>query len=143
MPPVIFVNHLPSVAGHFPARGHTGTRPKCHGIMCSDNGPAYVSIATNGLWRWRSNLQQPNRLRSSPMEPRRSIWTRLLFTATFVTLASVPLAAEVLDKTEKIAGTTMHYKVILPNGFNPAKTYPAVLAFPGGPQTMDTVDGTV
>jgi poly(3-hydroxybutyrate) depolymerase len=77
------------------------------------------------------------------MEPCRSIWARLLFTATFVMLASVPLAAEVLDKAEKIAGTTMHYKVILPNGFNPAKTYPAVLAFPGGPQTMDTVDGTV
>jgi poly(3-hydroxybutyrate) depolymerase len=49
----------------------------------------------------------------------------------------------VLDKTDNIAGTTVHYKVILPHGFNPAKTYPAVLAFPGGPQTMDTVEGTV
>jgi len=60
-----------------------------------------------------------------------------------VILASGSLAAEVLDKTENIAGTTVHYKVILPHGFNPAKTYPAVLAFPGGPQTMDTVEGTV
>src|SRR3984893_14962737 len=77
------------------------------------------------------------------MEPNRSVWTRLLFTATAVMLASIPLAAEVLDKTANIHGTTVRYKLILPNGFNPAKTYPALLAFPGGPQNMDTVEGTV
>jgi len=77
------------------------------------------------------------------MKPRRSVWTRLLFTAAAVMLASHSLAAEVLDKTENIAGTTVHYKVILPNGYDPGKAYPAVLAFPGGPQTMDTVEGTV
>jgi len=77
------------------------------------------------------------------MAPRPSICTRLLFIATAVMLASIPLAAEVLDKTENVAGTTVQYKLILPNGFNPAKTYPAVLAFPGGPQNMDTVEGTV
>jgi poly(3-hydroxybutyrate) depolymerase len=77
------------------------------------------------------------------MEPRRSVWTRLLFTASSVMLSTTPLAAEVLDKIENIAGTTVHYKLILPNGFNPAKTYPALLAFPGGPQNMDTVEGTV
>ena len=77
------------------------------------------------------------------MKPRRSAWIRFLSTAATVMLASGPLSAEVLDKTANIAGTTVHYKVILPRGFNPAKTYPAVLAFPGGPQTMDTVEGTV
>jgi poly(3-hydroxybutyrate) depolymerase len=74
---------------------------------------------------------------------RRSAWTTFLSAVATVMLASGPLSAEVLDKTENIAGTTVHYKVILPNGFKPAKTYPAVLAFPGGPQTMDTVEGTV
>ena len=77
------------------------------------------------------------------MEPGCSAWTRLLFTAAAVMLASHSLAAEVLDKTENIAGTTVHYKAILPNGYDPGKAYPAVLAFPGGPQTMDTVEGTV
>jgi hypothetical protein len=77
------------------------------------------------------------------MEPRRSVWARSLFTAAAVMLASSSLAAEVLVKAEDIAGSAIHYKVILPNGYNPAKGYPAVLAFPGGPQTMDTVDGTV
>jgi poly(3-hydroxybutyrate) depolymerase len=77
------------------------------------------------------------------MEPRRSVWARLLFTAAAVTLANQSLIAEVLDKTENIGGAAIHYRAILPKGYQPAKAYPAVLAFPGGPQTMDTVDGTV
>jgi len=54
--------------------------------------------------------------------------------------ASLPLGAEVLEKTKKVGSTTVHYKVVLPNGYDPANTYPAVLAFGGGPQTMNTVD---
>jgi poly(3-hydroxybutyrate) depolymerase len=46
-----------------------------------------------------------------------------------------------LDETARIAGTTVHYKVVLPSGFDAAKTYPAILAFGGGPQTMQTVEG--
>ena len=77
------------------------------------------------------------------MKPRRSAWARLLFAAAAVLLANRSLVAEVLDKTENISGATIHYRVILPKGYDPAKAYPAVLAFPGGPQTMETVDGTV
>lgn len=77
------------------------------------------------------------------MEPRRSVSARLLFAVVAVMLTNHPLSAEVLDKAGDIAGTTIHYKVILPNGYNPAKAYPAVLAFPGGPQTLDMVEGTV
>jgi len=51
-----------------------------------------------------------------------------------------PVHAELLEKTKKVAGTTVHYKVVLPNGYDPAKTYPAVIALGGGPQTMNTVD---
>jgi predicted esterase len=35
----------------------------------------------------------------------------------------------------------VQYKVVLPNGYDPAKAYPAILAFGGGPQTMNTVEG--
>ena len=49
--------------------------------------------------------------------------------------------AEVRDMTKKVAGTTVHYKVVLPNGYDPAKAYPGILAIGGGPQTMNTVDG--
>ncbi len=50
------------------------------------------------------------------------------------------VGAEVRELTTKAGGTTVHYKVVLPNGYDPAKTYPALLTFGGGPQTMRTVD---
>jgi predicted peptidase len=52
-----------------------------------------------------------------------------------------PLQAEVIEKTKTVADTTVQYKVVLPNDYDPAKAYPAILAFGGGPQTMNTVDG--
>jgi poly(3-hydroxybutyrate) depolymerase len=63
--------------------------------------------------------------------------------AAAIFLASLPAFAEVQEKTAKIAKTTVQYKVILPKNYDPAKTYPAVLAFGGGPQTMEVVDGTI
>jgi poly(3-hydroxybutyrate) depolymerase len=46
----------------------------------------------------------------------------------------------VLEKTKKVGGTTVHYKTVLPNDYDPAKAYPAIVALGGGPQTMNTVD---
>src|ERR1700684_2661810 len=67
-----------------------------------------------------------------------------LFAAVVVaTFATQLVHAELLEKTRKVAGTTVHYKVVLPNGFDPAKAYPAILAFGGGPQTMNTVDNVL
>jgi len=63
--------------------------------------------------------------------------------AACVVFAASPLRAEILDKTKKVAGTTVHYKVVLPNGYDPMKAYPAILVFGGGPQTMNTVDSTL
>ena len=60
--------------------------------------------------------------------------------AVFVMFLIQPLQAEVLEKTKKVDGTTVHYKTVLPNGYDPAKAYPAILALGGGPQTMNTVD---
>ena len=63
-----------------------------------------------------------------------------LATAAVLMLLLQPLRAEVLDETKEVGGTTVHYKVVLPDGFDPAKAYPAILALGGGPQTMNTVD---
>ena len=71
------------------------------------------------------------------MNQQRSKWIPLFFAAMCAT-QSVP--AKVLEKTKKVGATTVQYKVVLPNGYDPAKTYPAILAFGGGPQTMDTVE---
>ena len=43
----------------------------------------------------------------------------------------------------RVAGTTVSYKLVLPNGYDAAKTYPAILVFGGGPQTMSTIDGAL
>ncbi len=56
---------------------------------------------------------------------------------------SEPLSAEVRELTKRIGSTTVRYKVVLPNGYNPATTYPAVLMFGGGPQTMNTIDNAL
>src|SRR3954453_13210220 len=63
--------------------------------------------------------------------------------SSFLVVTALPSRAEVVDKTTKVAGRTVRYKVVLPNGYDPAKTYPAILAFGGGPQTMNTVDGVL
>src|SRR6185369_14164535 len=63
--------------------------------------------------------------------------------ATVAMVATAPLRAELLEKTKKVGATTVHYKVVLPNGYDPAKAYPAILALGGGPQTMNTVDGVL
>src|SRR5438445_1905665 len=72
--------------------------------------------------------------------------SRLLFPAAAIAavlLSVQPLAAEVMDKVADISGTKLQYKVVLPNGYDPAKAYPAILAFGGGPQTMSMVQATL
>jgi poly(3-hydroxybutyrate) depolymerase len=64
-------------------------------------------------------------------------------TAAVAVSATQPLHAEQLEKTKKVGSTTVHYKVVLPNGYDPATAYPAILALGGGPQTMNTVDGVL
>jgi predicted peptidase len=51
--------------------------------------------------------------------------------------------AEVQDKTATIKGVRVQYEVVLPNGYDPAKAYPTVLAFPPGGQDLQTVKATV
>jgi len=63
--------------------------------------------------------------------------------ATVLISATHPAHAELLDMTKKVSGTTVHYKVVLPNGYDPGKAYPGILVFGGGPQTLNTVDGTL
>ena len=58
-----------------------------------------------------------------------------------VTFVARPAETDVLEKTKKVDGVTVQYKVVLPNGYDPSKAYPAVIALGGGPQTMNTVEG--
>ena len=57
--------------------------------------------------------------------------------------AGAPAQASVLERTKKVgpSSITVNYKVVLPDGYDASKPYPAIIAFGGGPQTMNTVDG--
>ena len=78
------------------------------------------------------------------MKQPRSKSTALFSAAVVVAMfAAQPVRAELLEKTKKVGGATVRYKVVLPNGYDPAKTYPAILAFGGGPETMNTVDNVL
>ena len=77
------------------------------------------------------------------MRSSRCGWLALGAIPVLFFLAAQCAVAGVLDKTKTISGTVVRYEVVLPNGYDPARAYPAVLAFPGGPQTMDMVDATV
>jgi predicted esterase len=74
---------------------------------------------------------------------RRRISRRILpasIMAVAATLLVRPAHAEVTEGTKQVGNTAVHYKVVLPDNYDPAKAYPAILALGGGPQTMDTVD---
>jgi poly(3-hydroxybutyrate) depolymerase len=60
-----------------------------------------------------------------------------------ILVAASPVRAEVSEHTVRVAGKTVHYKVVLPNGYTPTKEYPGVLVFGGGPQTMNVVDNVL
>src|SRR5882672_2878975 len=79
----------------------------------------------------------------------RSSDSRWKVTVTVDAIAAVAVAAatavhaEQFEKSKVVGGTTVHYKVVLPDGYDPAKSYPAILAFGGGPQTMNVVDNVL
>jgi poly(3-hydroxybutyrate) depolymerase len=58
-------------------------------------------------------------------------------------LVTQPAVAEVTARIMRVAGTSVRYKIVLPDGYDAAKSYPAVLVMGGGPQTMDTIDRTL
>jgi poly(3-hydroxybutyrate) depolymerase len=66
---------------------------------------------------------------------------KILFVGAVISfLATLPLKAEIREMSKKVGGTSVRYKVVLPNGYDAAKAYPAILALGGGPQTMNIVD---
>ena len=64
---------------------------------------------------------------------------RLLLAAVVLVSASRIGSAKVVDRSATIAGMTVYYKVVLPKDYDAGKAYPAVLAFPPGPQTNEMV----
>ncbi|MDR2214874.1 MAG: hypothetical protein LBE59_03415 [Nevskiaceae bacterium] len=73
-------------------------------------------------------------------------WVRIAMVAALLMAtagASFGALAEVAEHTLRVSGMDVHYKVVLPDGYDAAKRYPAVLVFGGGPQTMETINRTL
>ena len=58
-------------------------------------------------------------------------------------LLMLPAFASMQTKSGTFNGVQLYYKVIVPDGYDASKEYPAVIAFPGGEQTMPMVDGVI
>jgi poly(3-hydroxybutyrate) depolymerase len=73
------------------------------------------------------------------------MWNKTLgaLAVGLVIALATPAHAEVLEKSKQVARVAVQYKVVLPTGYDPAQTYPGIIVFGGGPQTMNTVDGTL
>jgi poly(3-hydroxybutyrate) depolymerase len=64
--------------------------------------------------------------------------------AAVLTIAVVErAAAEVIERSMDVAGTRVRYKLVLPHDYAAGNTYPGVLVFGGGPQTMRTIDAAL
>lgn len=68
---------------------------------------------------------------------------RILFAALALCACAVsPARAEMQEKTSTFGGLQVTYFVVLPDGYTPAKAYPAVLVFTGGSQGLQGAKGT-
>jgi poly(3-hydroxybutyrate) depolymerase len=79
------------------------------------------------------------------MMQRNAKWMLLAPAMAAIAMVVLPQAvrAELIEQTKKVDGTIVHYKVVLPDGYDPAKAYPGILVFGGGPQTMNSVENTI
>jgi poly(3-hydroxybutyrate) depolymerase len=68
--------------------------------------------------------------------------TSLLLAALLCTVVR-PASAEMIEKSGSFGGLKVTYKVVLPANYDPARAYPAVLVFTGGPQTLQMAGSTL
>jgi poly(3-hydroxybutyrate) depolymerase len=86
------------------------------------------------------------RIKNNPQGAERSGAVMRIIIATLMLAAvgySVSSRANVLQQTTRVDRTSVDYEVILPEHFDAQRSYPAILAFGGGPQTMDVVERMV
>jgi poly(3-hydroxybutyrate) depolymerase len=63
--------------------------------------------------------------------------------AAMTALGALDASASVVERSMRVANTDVHYKLVLPEGYDAAKAYPGIIVLGGGPQTMEVVDRTI
>ena len=66
--------------------------------------------------------------------------SQILWIVLMMSIVGQPAAAATIEKSGTFGGLTIRYKVVLPQGYDPSRAYPTVLAFPWGSQDMRMVD---
>jgi poly(3-hydroxybutyrate) depolymerase len=74
------------------------------------------------------------------MNSRARPWPYLFALAIGCVLLTARGSAETLSESAEINGMQIAFKVVLPDSYDPTAAYRAILAFPGGGQTMRNVD---
>jgi acetyl esterase/lipase len=94
----------------------------------------------------RSNIQSHSidrRYSSRYDDPEQRMLRTVAAATLMLVLCAAKSNAEVVAKSGTFSGIKVDYKVVPPNGYDPAKAYPAILAFAGGGQEMRIVDGAI
>jgi poly(3-hydroxybutyrate) depolymerase len=69
---------------------------------------------------------------------------RIALLVALAVLSGTPsVYAQLVEKTGRFGGLSLTYKVLLPPGYDPARTYPVVLVFTGGPQQLRGAENTL
>ena len=70
---------------------------------------------------------------------------RTFIAAVVLSVVVLPATSEakVLHQSTRVGRTTVDYEVVLPEPYDAQRSYPTILAFGGGPQTMDVVERMV
>jgi poly(3-hydroxybutyrate) depolymerase len=66
-----------------------------------------------------------------------------LFGALVLCVFAAPASAELVEKTGRFGGLQVAYKVVLPPGYDAARSYPVVLVFTGGAQQLRGAENTL
>lgn len=101
-----------------------------------------AALSTRGSNPARQTLGRAPRSCAVPAPVRVAAAAGVLL-ALAVSAFSSRLHADMLERSVDVAGTTVRYAVVLPTGYDAARSYPAVLALGGGPQDMRITTGMV
>jgi poly(3-hydroxybutyrate) depolymerase len=73
----------------------------------------------------------------------RAFVTSAALTTLLVAGAPITAGADIIEKSGMFGGLKLTYKVVLPDGYDTTRAYPAVLVFTGGPQTLQMAANTL
>lgn len=69
-----------------------------------------------------------------------SCMRQMVMCVTLVLVCGASASAETVAKQGTFNGVAVHYKVVVPNGYDASRAYPTILTFPPGNQDMPLVD---